>query len=75
MLAQVVLTLGWDGTRLGCILSSIAFAGWWPKTIFIVMYGMVIFVGFPPLPCYPSYAITVSRSALPVLSWATAKVD
>ena len=41
MLAQVVLTLGWDGTRLGCILSSIAFAGWWPKTIFIVMYGMV----------------------------------
>ena len=41
MLAQVVLTLGWDGTRLGCILSSIAFTGWWPKTIFIVMYGMV----------------------------------
>ena len=41
MFAQVVLTLGWDGTRLGCILSSIAFAGWWPKTIFIVMYGMV----------------------------------
>ena len=41
MLAQVVLTLGWDGTRLGCILSSIAFAGWWPKTIFIVMYFMV----------------------------------
>ncbi len=41
MFAQVVLTLGWDGTRLGCIPSSIAFAGWWPKTIFIVMYGMV----------------------------------
>ena len=41
MFAQVVLTLGWDGTRLGCILSSIAFAGWWPKTIFIVMYGIV----------------------------------
>ena len=41
MFAQVVLTLGWDGTRLGCILSSIAFAGWWPKTIFIVMYSMV----------------------------------
>ena len=41
MFAQVVLTLGWDGARLGCILSSIAFAGWWPKTIFIVMYGMV----------------------------------
>ena len=41
MFAQVVLTLGWDGTRLGCIPSSIAFTGWWPKTIFIVMYGTV----------------------------------
>ena len=66
MFAQVVLTLGWDGTRLGCILSSIAFAGWWPKTIFIVMYGMVDKVDKRSKPRYGLDSTTAIDKALSV---------